>query len=107
MQAPARAAFAVANALPPLSKFSAGTDEAPEESTTLIVQVEGFSVGQRLRLAGPGLRTPATLAVAGLPADFPQIWAANHALYPRGVDLVLVAGPALVALPRSVAMEPG
>jgi len=104
---PAAAAFAVATALPDFSAFSAGTDEAPEESATLIVQVAGFGSGQRLRLAGPGLRTPATLQVAGLPADFAARWADNHALSPRGIDLLLVAGPAVVALPRSVRVEAG
>jgi alpha-D-ribose 1-methylphosphonate 5-triphosphate synthase subunit PhnH len=101
------AAFAVSQTLPDLSRFSAGTDEAPETSTTLIVQVENIGAGQRLRLSGPGLRVPATLAVEGLPADFPDIWAANHALYPRGIDLLLVAGTALVALPRGLTVERG
>jgi len=100
------ASFAAAAALPDFSTFSAGTDEAPEISATIIVQVAGFHAGQKLRLAGPGLRVPQTLDVAGLPADFAAIWAANHALYPRGIDLLLAAGAELVALPRSVAVEP-
>jgi alpha-D-ribose 1-methylphosphonate 5-triphosphate synthase subunit PhnH len=104
---PATAAFAVAAALPDFSAFSAGTDEAPEQSATLIVQVAGFHAGQKLRLAGPGLRAPATLTVDGLPDNFAAIWAANHALYPRGIDLVLVADAQVVALPRSVAVERG
>jgi alpha-D-ribose 1-methylphosphonate 5-triphosphate synthase subunit PhnH len=59
---------------------------------------------QRLRLAGPGLREPVSLTLAGLPEDFVAAWAANHALYPRGVDLILCAGHDIVALPRSVAI---
>ncbi len=102
---PARAAFAVAATLSDFEGFSAGTDEAPETSATPIVQIAGFGVGQRLRLSGPGVRGSATLHADGLPPDFPALWAANHALYPRGVDLVLVAGEALVALPRSVRVE--
>jgi len=104
---PGDAAFAVAATLPDLSLLSAGTDEAPEASATVMLQVPGFGVGQRLRLSGPGLRVPETVQVAGLPADFAAIWAANHALYPRGIDLLLVAGPALLALPRSLTVEPG
>lgn len=104
---PAAAMFAVAAALPDFAALSAGSDEAPETSATLIVQVAGFGSGQRLVLAGPGLRAPATLRVAGLPAEFPAAWADNHALYPRGIDLLLVAGAALVALPRSLTVEPG
>jgi alpha-D-ribose 1-methylphosphonate 5-triphosphate synthase subunit PhnH len=104
-ETPSDAAFGVANTLPDLSAFAAGSDETPETSATLIVQVAAFGTGQRLRLAGPGLRMPALLAVDGLPENFAAIWADNHALYPRGIDLVLVAGAALVALPRSLAVE--
>jgi alpha-D-ribose 1-methylphosphonate 5-triphosphate synthase subunit PhnH len=102
---PARAAFVVADALPDMSLLFAGTDEAPETSATVILQVAGFGVGPRFRLAGPGLRAPTTLKINDLPADFATRWSDNHALYPRGVDLVLTAGPTLVALPRSVTVE--
>ncbi len=47
------------------------------------------------------------LHVDGLPADFIAQWAANHALYPRGVDMVLCAGDRLCALPRSVQIGEG
>jgi alpha-D-ribose 1-methylphosphonate 5-triphosphate synthase subunit PhnH len=104
---PARAAFAIAPTLPDLSIFSSGTDEAPESSATLIVQIAGFGTGQRLRLSGPGVRDVTALDVDCLPPNFPALWAANHALYPRGVDLVLVAGNDMVALPRSLAVERG
>jgi len=45
--------------------------------------------------------------VEGLPDDFAAQWAANHTLYPCGVDLVLCAGERLCALPRSVRVEEG
>ena len=102
---PSRAAFVVADTLPDLSILSAGTDEAPETSATVILQIAGFGVGPSFRLSGPGLRVPHTLQINGLPADFATRWADNHALYPRGLDLILTAGPTLVALPRSVAVE--
>ena len=47
----------------------------------------------------------ALLAVDGLPADFAAVWQRNHALYPRGVDIILCAGTTLAALPRSVSIE--
>jgi alpha-D-ribose 1-methylphosphonate 5-triphosphate synthase subunit PhnH len=40
-----------------------------------------------------------------LPEDFWTEWAANHGLFPCGVDLVFVAGTELCALPRSIAVE--
>jgi alpha-D-ribose 1-methylphosphonate 5-triphosphate synthase subunit PhnH len=102
-----RAAFAVATAMPDLTSLNAGSDEGPEEAATLVLQVRGFDRGVRLRLAGPGLAAPVTLLVDGLPDGFAAIWANNHALYPRGVDIILCAGNTLAALPRSVRIAEG
>jgi alpha-D-ribose 1-methylphosphonate 5-triphosphate synthase subunit PhnH len=99
------AAFALALSLPALGALSAGSDEAPEDSATLILQVGALGRGARYRLAGPGLREPAILTVDGLPGDFVAVWRQNHALYPRGVDVILCAGTTLTALPRSVSIE--
>jgi alpha-D-ribose 1-methylphosphonate 5-triphosphate synthase subunit PhnH len=96
------AAFVLATSLPDLTTLNAGTDNGPEESATLILQIRGFGTGQTLRLAGPGLREPVKLTVDGLPDGFAAIWAANHALFPRGVDIILCAGTTIAALPRSV-----
>jgi alpha-D-ribose 1-methylphosphonate 5-triphosphate synthase subunit PhnH len=41
------------------------------------------------------------LHAVGLPSDFIERMQANSALFPRGVDLLLVCGNALAALPRS------
>jgi alpha-D-ribose 1-methylphosphonate 5-triphosphate synthase subunit PhnH len=103
--APGRAAFGVSLALPDLAAFPNGTDEAPETSATVIVQVASLTSGRRFVLEGPGLREPGVLAVDGLPADFVAIWQANHAQFPRGVDLILCAGNQLAALPRSVTVK--
>jgi alpha-D-ribose 1-methylphosphonate 5-triphosphate synthase subunit PhnH len=99
---PDDAAFTLALSLPSLHTLPAGTDDAPEDGTTLILQVAALDSGQAWLLSGPGLASPVTLRADGLPPDFASIWAANHALYPRGVDLILCAGEMLTALPRSV-----
>jgi alpha-D-ribose 1-methylphosphonate 5-triphosphate synthase subunit PhnH len=101
------AVFVVAADMPPLATLEAGSDEAPEGSATLVLQVAALGEGVAYRLEGPGLREPATLLVAGLPADFLAQWRANHALFPRGVDLILCAGDTLTALPRSVGITEG
>jgi alpha-D-ribose 1-methylphosphonate 5-triphosphate synthase subunit PhnH len=100
-----QATFAVALRLPDLTALPAGSDEAPEASATLILQVAELGCGRAYRLNGPGLREPAVLAVRGLPAEFVVVWQRNHALYPRGVDIILCAGTTLTALPRSVSVE--
>jgi alpha-D-ribose 1-methylphosphonate 5-triphosphate synthase subunit PhnH len=101
------AAFACALTMPALSSLHPGTDLAPEESATLILQVPALGRGTPYCLSGPGLRAPALLHLDGLPGDFAAQWAANHALYPCGVDVVLCAGDRLCALPRSVRIEEG
>ncbi len=54
---------------------------------------------------GPGIDGEVRVALDGLGRDFWPAWAANHALFPCGVDLVFASGSRLLALPRSVAVE--
>lgn len=104
---PAQAVFGVEAALPDLSAYPPGTAEVPEASATIIVQVAALGTGAAFTLAGPGLRTPETFRATGLPANFAAIWAASHAQYPCGIDLILCCGTHLAALPRSVAVTEG
>jgi alpha-D-ribose 1-methylphosphonate 5-triphosphate synthase subunit PhnH len=98
----AEADFVLVERLPDLASLAAGTDDGPQDGATVILQVEGLGCGTALVLSGPGLKAPVSLSVDGLPANFPSLWAANHARFPRGVDLILCAGDRLVALPRSL-----
>jgi alpha-D-ribose 1-methylphosphonate 5-triphosphate synthase subunit PhnH len=101
---PGQAAFAlVGNAadLPAFAAFSPGSDDYPDRSATLIVQIEHFS-GEAFSLAGPGICGERTLSAGPLPDDFAERCAANRALFPCGIDLVLVAGDQVAALPRTV-----
>jgi alpha-D-ribose 1-methylphosphonate 5-triphosphate synthase subunit PhnH len=102
---PAACAFALALSLPDPKRLPAGSHEAPETSATVICEVDSFDMGTAFRLSGPGLREAAVLTVKGLPRDFVSIWRGNHALFPRGIDLILCAGDQLTALPRTVAIE--
>jgi len=102
---PEECAFALALSLPDLARLPAGSHESPETSATIICHVKTFDAGKHFRLSGPGLRESASLVVDGLPRDFVAIWRRNHALFPRGIDLILCAGDRLTALPRTVSIE--
>lgn len=98
------AAFALissGSALPEFSGFAQGTPEYPDRSTTLIVQVDTLMEGTELALSGPGICGTSPLRAGVLPSDFLDRIQTNHAQFPQGVDLVLVCGLQLVALPRS------
>ena len=106
VDAPERAAFALCcGPMPPLASFAHGTAEYPEHSTTVICQVSALGDGVPLVLRGPGIDGSTRLSVAGLPDDFCAQWAANGALFPQGVDVILAQGQRLAALPRSVKIE--
>lgn len=106
-----------------------GDDESPQQSATLLIELptgegSGEGVGAdtltdadtdaaaaavtaapvprcRLTLCGPGIQGQLTLAVCGID---PAVWRARQAEaadFPRGLDLLLCRGPALLGLPRS------
>jgi len=100
-----KAAFALAvqaAQLPDFERFAIGTLEYPDRSTTLIVEVEALEGGPALLLEGPGINGRVVIAPQGLPTDFSDRLKRNRALFPRGIDIILVAGQAIVGLPRSI-----
>jgi alpha-D-ribose 1-methylphosphonate 5-triphosphate synthase subunit PhnH len=88
-------------ALPDLSRFAFGSNEYPDRSTTLIIQVESLTQGRACELCGPGIDGTATLRATIAPNDLFKRLAINETLFPRGIDVVLVSGEAIVAIPRT------
>ncbi|HLZ06907.1 MAG TPA: phosphonate C-P lyase system protein PhnH [Bradyrhizobium sp.] len=88
-------------ALPDLSRFAFGTNEYPDRSTTLILQVESLTQGHAYELRGPGVDGTASLRATIAPMDLFERLAINETLFPRGIDVVLVSGDAIVAIPRT------
>lgn len=107
---PGRAVFAFATAaehLPRLEQFNLGTQEYPDRSTTIVLTVEALSGGTELIIRGPGIKGHGHISPVGLPGDFVAQWAANRALFPRGVDLLLVSAGQVMGLPRSTRIAEG
>lgn len=91
--------------MPPLAAFDAGSHEYPDRSATLVIAVETLETGTGHRLTGPGIDGEVRLRAGGLPDRFWPEWQANHACFPRGVDVLLAAGPWIAGLPRSTRVE--
>jgi alpha-D-ribose 1-methylphosphonate 5-triphosphate synthase subunit PhnH len=105
---PAEAAFAlvpVFGELPPLEAFAQGSDEHPDRSATVILEVAGLGEDGGRRLTGPGIDGERRLDVRGVPERLWPMLRENHRSFPRGVDLLLVAGASVAALPRTTLVE--
>lgn len=93
------------DALPALNRLALGTDIYPDQSATCVVDVSRAATtvdaSDAWHLRGPGIQEVAALQVDGLPDDFEAQWAANHGVFPRGVDLLLATADHIVGLPRT------
>ena len=101
---PARASFGVLRdrpGNPSMTDFAQGDPRYPDRSTTLLVCAQSLSGGAPLLLEGPGIETSLRIAPQGLPDRFVAAAQANQALYPLGLDFLLVAGHAVSGLPRT------
>lgn len=97
--------FADASALTSFERFNCGTDERPDLSTTLIVQVEGLSETGAMTLSGPGIKKTRSLGVDGVTGTFWDAVRRNANMFPRGIDLILTTGKQIVCLPRTTKVE--
>jgi len=100
------------DAMPALASFSQGSDNAPDQSTTCVLDLPlldasatSESSAAQWALKGPGIQDVNHLSVDGLAVDFLAQWTANHASFPRGVDLFLASAQQLVGLPRTTSIQ--
>ena len=93
--------------LPTLDRFAFGSNEYPDRSTTLVLQVESLTNGPAVELCGPGIDCAATLRASIQPHDLFERLAVNAALFPRGIDVVLVHDESIVAIPRTTRLVRG
>jgi alpha-D-ribose 1-methylphosphonate 5-triphosphate synthase subunit PhnH len=109
---------AAGDAMPALASFSQGSDNAPDQSATCVldlplldaraanaISATSESGAVQWTLRGPGIQSVTHLSVDGLSVDFLAQWTANHASFPRGVDLFLASAQQLVGLPRTTSIQ--
>ena len=89
-----------------LDQFNQGSDNWPDQSATCVIDVERFDAGQTgWILQGPGISGAQRVRVQGLPAGFESQWQANHARFPRGVDVFLASTDQILGMPRTVRLR--
>jgi alpha-D-ribose 1-methylphosphonate 5-triphosphate synthase subunit PhnH len=87
-----------------------GTDDAPQSGATLFVEVQALSDrpmagAVALKLRGAGIETSRDLAVSGLSTAFWHWRVGLESELPRGIDIVLLCGDRLAAIPRSTRID--
>lgn len=92
-----------AESLDALSRVPVGSHLYPDEGATVFAAAR-LGEGRVLRLSGPGIETPAEIAVGGLADEIWKIRAARCA-YPTGFELFLIDGDRVLGLPRSTKIE--
>lgn len=82
-----------------LARLHTGSPLYPDDGATVIAPAI-LGAGAALRLSGPGIEREQVIRLGGLN---PAIWATRAALcaYPLGVEMILIDGDRLTALPRS------
>lgn len=82
-----------------LSDFDNGSERYPDQSCTLLIQLDDLHTGAALRWRGPGIKDVRSVSLQ-LPAGFwPQRQA--RSAFPRGLDCFFAAGAEVIGLPRS------
>ncbi|MCQ4321224.1 phosphonate C-P lyase system protein PhnH [Stutzerimonas stutzeri] len=87
-----------------LSGFFTGSERFPDQSCTLLVQLDALEGGTALSWSGPGILGQREVSLP-LPAAFWQ-QRADRNDFPRGLDLFFAADQSLVGLPRSTRIAP-
>jgi alpha-D-ribose 1-methylphosphonate 5-triphosphate synthase subunit PhnH len=91
--------------MPNLGSFSQGTQEYPDRSATLIIQVKSIGSGAELSLRGPGIKSTTGLLIEGISSNFVAQWQINRKAFPLGVDVILASPSTFVCLPRTVRLS--
>jgi alpha-D-ribose 1-methylphosphonate 5-triphosphate synthase subunit PhnH len=84
-----------------LSQFALGTQEYPDRSATIVMEVASLEGGRELALSGPGIKSVQVVSPVGLPENFLRLWNDNRNVFPRGADVILTSGSRFVCLPRT------
>lgn len=97
--------LAAGEPIPDFLGFAAGSQEYPDRSATLVIELPALTGGPEFKASGPGIKGSTVIAPHGLPTDFLHRWRVNRGFFPLGLDIIFTAGTDLMALPRSTDLQ--
>jgi alpha-D-ribose 1-methylphosphonate 5-triphosphate synthase subunit PhnH len=104
LTAPDEADFVMARDHFDLRQLKAGTDDAPEDGATVVLDIASLESGRLYRLTGPGIETERRVMLP-LADGFMAAWRQQAHTTPRGVDVILCHETRILGLPRSLTIE--
>lgn len=103
-----KASFAVFSGWPGADsweRFALGSDAYPDQSATLMIQLDTIAANGLVSMTGPGIEHVHRVSLAGITADWAAHWNAQSALFPRGLDAYLTSQSTICGLPRTSHLE--
>lgn len=87
------------------SQCKAGSDSRPEQSATILVQIDSFTQGPKFRISGPGIEFPIEVQLGNLSDSFIAYLCKPTNSYPLGLDFMFCTQHALLAISRTTKLE--
>ncbi|WP_116475295.1 phosphonate C-P lyase system protein PhnH [Zobellella maritima] len=88
-----------------LQDLPVGCEEYPDKGATLLIETDSLAQGVELSLSGPGIPEVRRVRLGQLPEALVRYLNEREVAFPLGIDLMLVCGRELVAIPRSTRVE--
>jgi alpha-D-ribose 1-methylphosphonate 5-triphosphate synthase subunit PhnH len=103
---PKKANFCIlGTSIPNLDEFCSGTDDYPENGSTLIIQTDEISTRAQLQFEGPGIKSYRYVSVGSINKDFWSNREDLQSLFPRGLDLVFTQNNKMISVPRTTKID--
>ena len=85
--------------------FSQGNHEYPELSATIIVGVDSFEAGQKIKMTGPGIEVERIMQLGNVSSDFLEYLVNRAPKFPLGLDFIFTCGNKILCLPKTTKLE--
>lgn len=84
--------------------YAHGDEIYPEQSSTVVIQIDSLTGGKSLTLTGPGIQGEKNIAPV-LSDALLAYYRTQVQKYPLGIDTILTCGAELMAIPRSTCVQ--
>ena len=85
--------------------FPQGNNEYPELSTTIIVGVDSFEAGQKIKMTGPGIESERTMQLGNVSSEYLEYLVNRAPKFPLGLDFIFTCGDKILCLPKTTKLE--